>query len=240
MSLEDRTVSGDFIGMLASAEVALGVMGIGTLIFEVGRRWKRKTIRRIRPLDGQDKRQQPDQEDYEMAGYLYSARSFVPHKPSPRHSKWPFAWIWQVCLLVLLLVYRIHSSYGQVIPLDNKFYISHCGLDSAVYILILRGCFMFTLSQALTTLPILLPIHLLHSPDTYKKSDIARASLSALVSDDQNKHLLFAHVILLWWMSAFSLPAWVPGLIRSYSNILDDHVTVAWSSYYSIKKMVIE
>lgn len=177
MSLEDRTVSDDFIGLLASAEVALGVMGIGTLIFEVGRRWKRKTIRRIRKESGED------QEDFEMAGYLYTSRNFVPHRPSPKHSKWPLAWVW------------------QVIPLDNKFYISHCGLDSAVYVLLLRGCFMFTLSQALTVLPILLTIHLIHSPESYKKTEIARASLTALVSNDTNKYLLFVHVILLWWMS---------------------------------------
>ena len=149
-------------------------MGIGSLVFETMRRWKRKTVRRK-----SDPNSKPTSEDWEMSGYLYHARCYQAHNPSPLPSPWPFAWVW------------------ESLKLKDEFYVKHAGMDAAAYVRVIRGCFYFTLSQVLTVMPILLTVHITHSPDTILKTDMTRASLSALVADAANVHLLWIHTCLL-------------------------------------------
>lgn len=121
-----------------------------------------------------------------MAGYLYQSRTFeenVPERMVDKHPKWPLAWIW------------------QVLKTPNYFYVEHSSVDAATYVRVIRGCFYYVLAQSLTVLPTLLAIHLHYSPDTYRATDINRASLSALVSDAANTHLLWVHTVCVYWMS---------------------------------------
>lgn len=118
-----------------------------------------------------------------MTGYLYQARAFVPFRPVKMHGLWPLAWVWSVV--------RTRTSDIAL----------RSGVDSAAYVCVLNGVWLFAVSQLLTTFPVLLALHLHFSPSSYAPTDLNRASLSALVSDKDNVHLLFVHVLLLWWMT---------------------------------------
>ena len=80
--------------------------------------------------------------------------------------RWPFGWVLQTCWL------------------DDQYYAEHSGLDFAIYIRFLRACAYFTLSQTLTTFPVLTAIDVVFAPADAAISQIARASLTSLVATD--------------------------------------------------------
>mgnify|MGYP001559106346 FL=1 len=63
----------------------------------------------------------------------------------------------------------------------------------------------WTLLLALTVFPVLLSINFVYSPADVERSSIDRASLSSLTKSESGKHLLWVHVICLWFISAFFL-----------------------------------
>ena len=93
------------------------------------------------------------------------------------------------------------------------------GLDQTLYLRFIRGCCMFpstsyilsskltgltigwfTLLHTVTTLPILLPIHLVFADSTVSSKSLNRASLSALIMQLRGKKLLWVHQIILYWL----------------------------------------
>lgn len=59
----------------------------------------------------------------------------------------------------------------------------------------------FTLVHTFTTLPVLLPIHLVYSPETVSTKSMTRASLSSLIESQSGQKLLVVHLIMLAWLS---------------------------------------
>ncbi len=91
------------------------------------------------------------------------------------------------------------------------------GLDHTLYLRFIRGCCTFpcssymskltgltigwfTLLHTFTTLPILLPIHLVFADSTVSSKSLNRASLSALIMQLKGKKLLWVHQIILYWL----------------------------------------
>ncbi|KAL7420668.1 hypothetical protein Q5752_004619 [Cryptotrichosporon argae] len=64
----------------------------------------------------------------------------------------------------------------------------------------LRGSFFYTLLQSCIVLPILMPLHILYSPDTIDETSMVRASISSLVSSAGTRWL-WVHAVLIWWIS---------------------------------------
>ncbi|KAG8980348.1 hypothetical protein FRC05_005979 [Tulasnella sp. 425] len=59
----------------------------------------------------------------------------------------------------------------------------------------------FTMLHTFTTLPVLLPIHLVYSPETVSTKSMTRASLSSLIESPSGQKLLVVHLIMLAWLS---------------------------------------
>ncbi|KAH8922184.1 hypothetical protein BT69DRAFT_1243474 [Atractiella rhizophila] len=125
-------------------------------------------------------------EAYAMS-HLFQIRCHMsyPCIPSPPYPKWPVLWMLQVW------------------KWDETFFKERCGGDVTTYVKFLMGCLLFTLLQTVTTLPILLPIHLTISvpANTTDPEDITRASLSNLVSTHKGRSYLPVHVVLLYWIT---------------------------------------
>lgn len=116
--------------------------------------------------------------------YLYRPRQFLGKNRGPPLPKWPFAWI------------------PQVLKLSQEWYLTHSGLDSAVYIRFITGCWCFMLSQLCTTLVINLPLHIIYAPDNVLPSSIAQASVSSLInSTNGGRNYLWVRTVLLWWQT---------------------------------------
>ncbi|KAK7056871.1 hypothetical protein VNI00_002588 [Paramarasmius palmivorus] len=109
----------------------------------------------------------------------YSPR--YPSPPSP--GGWPLAWI------------------PQVLRFPEQKINELRGLDAALYIRFLRGCFWFTLLHVFTTFPILFPIHLEFSEDSISPKSMTRASISSLVGSKNGLSLLWIHICLLFWIT---------------------------------------
>ncbi|KAK1232809.1 hypothetical protein PQX77_004035 [Marasmius sp. AFHP31] len=124
-------------------------------------------------------------------GYLYQGRSWArfPSPPTPRG--WLLSWVPQAVRF----------------PEDKLNELR--GLDAALYIRFLRGCFWFTLLHVLTTFPILFPIHLEFSEDDISTKSMTRASISSLVGSQHGKGLLWIHICLLFWVTL----TWIANLL---------------------------
>ena len=121
-------------------------------------------------------------EDYAMA-YLYRSRSYFGKHRTPHLSGRPFAWV-------------------KAVTLPQSWFLQHSGLDSAVYVRFVTGCWMFMVSQLLTTAVILIPLHIIYAPDTVARSSLARASVTALIdSTSGGRGLLWTHTVLLYWQT---------------------------------------
>lgn len=59
----------------------------------------------------------------------------------------------------------------------------------------------YVLLHTLTTVPILLPIHVHFSDASVSPRSMTRASITSLVSTDQGKSLLWIHIVLLFWIT---------------------------------------
>ncbi|KAG9019901.1 hypothetical protein FRB90_000031 [Tulasnella sp. 427] len=115
-------------------------------------------------------------------GYLYQGRCWAK-RPSPPLAKLPLAWVKQ------MITFPEHA----LLPL--------IGPDSTVYARFLRGAWYFTMIHTFTTLPVLLPIHLVYAPDDVPKKSMTRASLSSLIESQSGQKLLVVHLIILAWLS---------------------------------------
>lgn len=59
----------------------------------------------------------------------------------------------------------------------------------------------YTLLHSLTTMPVLLPIHISFAGAGYETKSMTRASISALVATSKGRSLLWIHVVLLYWLT---------------------------------------
>lgn len=75
-----------------------------------------------------------------------------------------------------------------------------CGLDLTLHMRFIRGSFFYTLMQCLIVLPILMPLHIIYSPDTVARTSMLKASITSLVESDGTKWL-WVHAVLVWWVS---------------------------------------
>ncbi|THH23170.1 hypothetical protein EUX98_g8009 [Antrodiella citrinella] len=116
-------------------------------------------------------------------GYLFQGRSWA-RKPSPPLPRgFPLGWI------------------KQAVTFPEDRFNELRGVDASVYIRFLRGCFWFTFMHTLTTLPILLPIHVTFSDDSVSPKSMTRASISSLAATSKGLSLLWIHLLLLIWIT---------------------------------------
>ncbi|KAK2465349.1 hypothetical protein APHAL10511_002703 [Amanita phalloides] len=115
-------------------------------------------------------------------GYLFQGRCWARYPPPPPTGR-PLSWIKEV----------MGTSEGRLNELR--------GVDAALYIRFLRGCFWFTSLHTLTTFLILFPIHVQFSDDSVSRTSMTRASISSLVGTSKGLSLLWIHVLLLFWIT---------------------------------------
>jgi len=101
------------------------------------------------------------------------------------------------------------NKLPEMIGLDQTLYLRFirgcCTFPSPSYILVFKtNLFLsigwFTLLHTFTTLPILLPIHLVFADSTISSKSLDRASLSTLITQTKGKKLLWVHQIILYWL----------------------------------------
>ncbi|KAF9077786.1 hypothetical protein BDP27DRAFT_1311677 [Rhodocollybia butyracea] len=124
-------------------------------------------------------------------GYLYQGRCWARYASPRIPLQWPLGWLPQT----------LRFSEEQLNQLR--------GVDAALYIRFLRGCFWFILLQTCTTFPILLPIHLEFSEGSISPKSMTRASISSLVSTSKGLSLLWIHICLLFWITL----SWIATLL---------------------------
>lgn len=146
-------------------------------------------------------------DDYRSASFpdLFRARTFVPFNPTPDYDKWPFVWMWRAAML------------------KQEWYEQHCGPDATVYVRFLRGAFYWMLLVACTVFPTLLALNWTYSPASISHDSIDRAWLSSIALSIPGNHLLYVHVVCVWfltltWMATL---AWIGyGVARIRRNVL--------------------
>ncbi|KAH9891938.1 DUF221-domain-containing protein [Cubamyces lactineus] len=183
-TIQNRPFSKDYSGLINQSVVAGGIFLITITAHELMKRKRRGKRQHGEGLGSV--------ESWEF-GYLYQGRSWAK-RPSPPHPRgWPLSWIKPVLQF----------------PEDRMNKLR--GVDATLYIRFLRGCFWFALLQTLTTLPILLPIHVTFSDGTVSPKSMTRASISSLVSTEKGLSLLWVHIILMFWitLSWFGTLYWI-------------------------------
>lgn len=116
-------------------------------------------------------------------GYLYQGRSWAKYPSPPSPKGWPLSWV------------------PQAVKLSEDKLLQLRGVDAALYIRFLRGCFWFVLLHSLTTFPILFPIHVEFSEHSVSPKSMTRASISSLVLTPRGLSLLWIHICLLFWIT---------------------------------------
>lgn len=165
-------------------------MVVMTTAYETYSRLPRRLSRKLRRTRSENE-QSSSVEDYVMA-YLYRPRVFLGKHRGPQIPKWPLAWI------------------PQVLKIPQSWYLQNAGLDAAVYVRFVTGCWYFMLSQVCTTFIIILPLHLIYAPGSILPSNIAKASVASLIdSQTGGRKYLWVHTVLLWWMSA----CWITNIV---------------------------
>ncbi|SCV71005.1 BQ2448_3767 [Microbotryum intermedium] len=203
-TLPERNYISTFAGLKGTAVTAGSLLILGFTLSEVLKRLRRYPDEDRRRAKGEQVRDR-GVEAYAM-GYLYRARSFVPHLPTPDFGPRPLAWIYT-------------TSY----KLPEKFYEIHCGADATTYLRFLRGTFYWTLLLTCTIFPLLLSIHFIESDATVSTASIDRASLTSLVLKPNGTRLLWVHVICIWLMtfSWYAVLGWIGyGTVRIRRNNL--------------------
>lgn len=114
-------------------------------------------------------------------GYIFQPKAWAVN-PAPPVPIWPLAWI------------------GSSLAVRERDMPDKCGLDHTLHARFLRACFFYTLLQACVVLPILLPLHVLYSPDSVAKSSMVKAGISSLVESSGSKWL-WVHAVLIWWVT---------------------------------------
>ncbi|KAI0822219.1 DUF221-domain-containing protein [Trametes gibbosa] len=173
-TIQNRPFSKDYSGLINQSVVAGAIFLITITAHELMKRKRRGKRHNGEGLGSV--------ESWEF-GYLYQGRSWAK-RPSPPHPRgWPLGWIKPVLKF----------------PEDRMNQLR--GVDATLYIRFLRGCFWYALLHTLTTLPILLPIHVTFSDGSVSPKSMTRASISSLVSTEKGLSLLWVHIILLFWIT---------------------------------------
>uniref|UniRef100_A0A0K3CLP7 DUF221-domain-containing protein n=2 Tax=Rhodotorula toruloides TaxID=5286 RepID=A0A0K3CLP7_RHOTO len=196
-TLDERTYSSTFSGLKSTAITSGAVIAGGILIKEILQRLRRYPDEDARRKQGQPV---PDRgvETWAM-GYLYRARTYVAGLQTPDYSRWPLAWVVE--------------AYKR----DEHFYESHAGLDAATYIRFLRGTLFFTTFLLLTAFPVLMGINFVYAASRFDTDSIDRASITALVDNQQGLFLLPVHTTFVWLttLAWFATLVWLGrGLLR--------------------------
>ncbi|KAJ8295574.1 putative membrane protein [Rhodotorula toruloides] len=196
-TLDERTYSSTFSGLKSTAITSGAVIAGGLLIKEILQRLRRYPDEDARRKQGQPV---PDRgvEAWAM-GYLYRARTYVAGLKTPNYSRWPLAWVIE--------------AYKR----DEHFYESHAGLDAATYIRFLRGTLFFTTFLLLTAFPVLMGINFVYAASRFDTDSIDRASITALVDNQQGLFLLPVHTTFVWLttLAWFATLVWFGrGLLR--------------------------
>ncbi|KIK52099.1 hypothetical protein GYMLUDRAFT_88867 [Collybiopsis luxurians FD-317 M1] len=193
--IQTRPFSKNYSGLINQS-----VIGIAITVICVGGQELMKRARRGRKIYREGVL--GSRESWEF-GYLYQGRSWARYASPPIPLKWPLGWIPQV----------LKFSEEQLNQLR--------GVDAALYIRFLRGCFWFTLLHTCTTFPILFPIHVEFSEGSISPKSMTRASISSLVGTAKGLSLLWIHICLLFWitLSWIATLFWVMhGAFRMRSN----------------------
>ncbi|KXN88289.1 hypothetical protein AN958_07748 [Leucoagaricus sp. SymC.cos] len=172
--IQTRPFSKNYSGLINQSVIAVGITVLCVSAHELMKRRQRGSYN---PRDELGSR-----ESWEF-GYLYQGRSWarIPSPPSPKG--WILSWVRQVLAF----------------PEDKMHELR--GTDATLYIRFLRGCFWFALLQALTTFPILFPIHVRFSDSSISPKSMTRASISSLVGTSTGLSLLWIHICLLFWIT---------------------------------------
>lgn len=93
----------------------------------------------------------------------------------------------------------------------------------------------WTLLLALTVFPVLLAINFVYSPADVERNSIDRASLSSLTKSAAGKHLLWVHVVCLWFISASLSPLSDSAQSLTPSAAMTWIATLAWIGYGAIR-----
>ncbi|KAJ3973244.1 hypothetical protein EV361DRAFT_78192 [Lentinula raphanica] len=173
--IQTRPFSKNYSGLINQS-----VIGIAITVLCVGGQEIMKRVRRGRTTNRNGVL--GSRESWEF-GYLYQGRSWARYASPPIPLDWPLGWIPQM----------LRTSEEQLNQLR--------GVDAALYIRFLRGCFWFILLQTCTTFPILFPIHVRFSSDSISPKSMTRASISSLVDTTKGLSLLWIHICLLFWIT---------------------------------------
>ncbi|KAF5369353.1 hypothetical protein D9758_002763 [Tetrapyrgos nigripes] len=172
--IQTRPFSKNYSGLINQSVIAVGI----TVLCVTGQELMRRARRgKKQPEEGLGSR-----ESWEF-GYLYQGRSWARYPSPPSPLGWPLGWIPQILKF----------------PEDELNRLR--GIDAALYIRFLRGCFWFVLLHMCTTFPILFPIHLEFSDNTIPPKSMTRASISSLVGTSKGLSLLWIHICLLFWIT---------------------------------------
>ncbi|KAJ3566033.1 hypothetical protein NP233_g7257 [Leucocoprinus birnbaumii] len=172
--IQTRPFSKNYSGLINQSVIAAGITIVCVGSHEFMKRRRRGSFN---PRDELGSR-----ESWEF-GYLYQGRSWArfPSPPSPKG--WILSWVRQALAFPEAKLHELR------------------GVDATLYIRFLRGCFYFALLQALTTFPILFPIHVRFSDASISPKSMTRASISSMVGTQTGLSLLWIHICLLFWIT---------------------------------------
>ncbi|KIJ55842.1 hypothetical protein M422DRAFT_200178 [Sphaerobolus stellatus SS14] len=200
-TIQDRSFTHNYSGLKNQFGVA-GALAILCLTgYEIMRRRRRGRGLKLKNGENEDVR---SVETWEF-GYLYQGRCWA-NNPSPPPPKWPLSWV------------------KQAICFPEKNLPELIGIDATLYIRFLRACRWFVAIHTLTTFPIIFSIHVVFSPSDVSIASIDKASISTAVEDDRGKHLLWVHVIVLYWIAitwVLTLLWLARGMFRYRAQLLD-------------------
>ncbi|KAG8737834.1 hypothetical protein FRC10_007761 [Ceratobasidium sp. 414] len=185
-TIQTRPYSGDYSGLVTQAAIASIALVFSVTSFELMRRKRRKI-----PTQANEAGVLGSVDSWEW-GYLYQARCWAK-VPAPALPSMPLAWVRQVLLIREPDLFRL------------------VGTDATVYTRFLFGCVCFVALHAVTTLPVLLPLHVTHAPPSVSRRSMTRASLSSITDSgafgrdhetwEGNLKLLSVHCAVVWWLS---------------------------------------
>ncbi|KAH8825373.1 hypothetical protein DL96DRAFT_1670496 [Flagelloscypha sp. PMI_526] len=181
--INTRPFSKNYSGLINQSVIALAIATLAVTGQELMKRRRRSGKHFSEPGLGR-------RESWEF-GYLYQGRSWakIPSPPSPRG--WPLSWVHQVVWISETEMNRLR------------------GVDASLYIRFLRGCFYFAILHTFSTFLVLFPLHVELSEDSVSQKSMTRASITSLVASNDGKHLLWVHIILLFWVTL----TWIGTLI---------------------------
>ncbi|KZT09143.1 uncharacterized protein LAESUDRAFT_695760 [Laetiporus sulphureus 93-53] len=172
-TIQSRPFSKDYSGLINQSVIGGCIVLLCATAHECLKRKRRKTRRRHDPNSV---------ECWEFR-YLYQGRSWAKRSTAPHPKGWPLSWV------------------KKVLKFPEEKMNDLRGIDATLYTRFLRGCCWFTLAQTLTTLPILLPIHVIFSDGSVSPKSMTRASISSLVGTAKGLSLLWIHLLLLVWIT---------------------------------------